>query len=94
MIENSYIPHIVSLIIITFFLLFSAAPTAHGGSQARGQIGATQDPSHICNLHHSSQQCQIPNPLSEARGQTHNLVVPSRIRFLCATTGTPSFSDY
>ena len=27
---------------------------------------ATQDPSHICNLHHSS-LCQIPDPLSEAR---------------------------
>ena len=27
---------------------------------------ATQDLSCICNLHHSSQQCQIPNPLSEA----------------------------
>ena len=28
---------------------------------------ATPDPSHICNLHHSSRQCQILNPLSEAR---------------------------
>ena len=28
---------------------------------------ATQDPRHICDLHHSSQQCRIPNPLSEAR---------------------------
>ena len=27
----------------------------------------TWDLSCICNLHHSSQQCQIPNPLSEAR---------------------------
>ena len=26
---------------------------------------ATGDPSHICNLHHSSQQHQILNPLSE-----------------------------
>uniref|UniRef100_A0A8D1VUY0 Myosin light chain 1/3, skeletal muscle isoform n=1 Tax=Sus scrofa TaxID=9823 RepID=A0A8D1VUY0_PIG len=32
------------------------------------------DPSHICNLHHSSGQCQILNPLSEARDQTHNLM--------------------
>ena len=30
-----------------------------------------QDPSHVCDLHHSSQQCQILNPLSEARDQTH-----------------------
>ena len=27
----------------------------------------TQDPSHIWNLHNSSQQCQILNPLSDAR---------------------------
>ena len=26
---------------------------------------ATQDPSHVCNLHHSSQQHQILNPLSK-----------------------------
>ena len=28
---------------------------------------ATQDLSHVCDLHHSSRQCQILNPLSEAR---------------------------
>ena len=50
---------------------------------------ATQDPSHICDLHHSSRQRQILNPLREARDQTLNLMVPSQIRFLCATTGTP-----
>ena len=49
----------------------------------------TQDPSPICDLHHSSQQRQILNPLSEARDQTHNLMVASWIRFLCATMGTP-----
>ena len=32
---------------------------------------ATQDPSHVCDLHHSSQQCQILNPLSEAKDGTH-----------------------
>ena len=30
------------------------------------------------------------NPLSEARHQTHNLMVPSRIHFHCTTTGTPA----
>ena len=30
---------------------------------------ATLDPSHICDLHHSSRQCQILNPLSKARDQ-------------------------
>ena len=37
-----------------------------------------QDPSHICDLHHNSQQCQILNPLSEVRDQTHILVDPSQ----------------
>ena len=41
---------------------------------------ATRDLSHICNLHHSSQQRQILNPLSKARDRTRNLMVPSRIR--------------
>ena len=31
---------------------------------------ATQDLSLVCNLHHSPWQCQILNPLSEARGHT------------------------
>ena len=34
---------------------------------------AMSDLSLICNLHHSSQQRQILNPLSEARDQTHVL---------------------
>ena len=37
------------------------------------------DPSRVCDLHHSSQQHQILNPLSEARDQTRNLIVPSPI---------------
>ena len=42
---------------------------------------ATSDPSSICDLHRSSWQHRILNPLSEARGGTRNLMVPSRIRF-------------
>ena len=51
---------------------------------------AMPDPSHICGLPHSSQQRWILKPLSEARDQTHDLMVPSWIRFHCAKTGTPS----
>ena len=51
-----------------------------------------RDPSFVCKLHHSSRQCRILNPLSEARDRTGNLMVPSRIHFLWATTGTPSSS--
>ena len=50
---------------------------------------ATWDLSHVCNLHHSSRQCPIFNPLSEARDLTHNLMVPSQTRFHCTVTGTP-----
>ena len=50
---------------------------------------AMQDLSHVCDLHHISQQRQILKPLSEARDGTCNLTVPSRIRFHCATMGTP-----
>ena len=35
--------------------------------------------SHICNLHPSSWQCQVLNPLSEARDQTHILMDASRV---------------
>ena len=35
---------------------------------------ATPDPSRVCNLHHSSQQRWILNPLLEARDQTHILM--------------------
>ena len=49
---------------------------------------ATQDPSRICNLRHSSWQRWILNPLSEARDQNHNLMVPSRIWFHCTMAGT------
>ena len=35
---------------------------------------AMWDPGHICEIHHSSQQCWILNPLHEARYQTQVLV--------------------
>ena len=48
-----------------------------------------QDPTHVFDLHHSSQQCHILKALSEAGIQTRNLMVPSWIRFHCAMMGTP-----
>ena len=50
---------------------------------------ATPDPSHVCDLHHSSWPYWILNLLSKTRDQTHNLMVPSRICFHCTTAGTP-----
>ena len=50
---------------------------------------ATQDTRHMYGLHYSSWQHWILNPLSETRGRTHNLMVPSWIPFCCAKMGTP-----
>ena len=41
---------------------------------------ATWDLSRVCDLHHSSGQHQILNPLSEARDQTRTLVDASQVR--------------
>ena len=47
---------------------------------------ATPDPSHICNLHYSSQQHWIPDPLNEARDRTCTLLMDtSWIHFHCTT---------
>ena len=48
---------------------------------------ATLDLSHVCDLHHSSRQCWIPNPLSEARDRICLLMDTSQIRLCCATMG-------
>ena len=53
------------------------------------QATATRDPSQACDLHHSSQQRRILNPLSKARDRTHVFTDTSRIHFCCITVGTP-----
>ena len=75
--------------IFYFFVFSRAAPMAYGGSQAWDLITAVAlayatatamwDLSRVCDLHHSSWQRQILNPLSKARDQNHNLMVPSQI---------------
>ena len=49
---------------------------------------ATSNLSRVCDLHHSLQQRQILNPLSEARDWIHNLMVPGWIHFQSAMLGT------
>ena len=61
---------------------------------AYARATATPDLSLICNLHHSSRQRRIRNPLSEARDQTRNLMDPSWIHFCCATMGTLPISEF
>ena len=59
---------------------------------ATARATATQDPSNVCNLHHSSRPRWILNPLSEARDQTRILMDTSQVRYHWATTGTPTGS--
>ena len=78
-----------------FFFFFRAIPATYESYRARGWIGATagslhhgpsklgSDLSHICNLHYSSLQCQIFNPLSEVRDRTRILMDTSQISFHC-----------
>ena len=88
------------LLLLLLFFFFRDAPIAYGGSQATGQnielyllayatTTETQNPSYTCNLHHSSQQYRIFNPLSRARDWTHVLMDTSQIHFGWATVGTP-----
>ena len=74
---------------------------AYGGSQARRLIGAV--PASLRHSHSiarsephlqpTPQVTAMPDliPLSEARDQTCNLMVPSGIGFRCAMMGTPLF---
>ena len=89
-------------ILFIYFLLFRATPGRHMEVPRLGVYSelqmlayttatATSDPSHICDLHHSSWQCWILNPLSKAKDRTWNLMVPSWIHFHRAMTGTPIF---
>ena len=81
------------------FLLFRAAPKAYGswtGATAASlchRHNSTGSEPHLWP-HHSSWQCQIPDPLSEAREETWILMDTSRISFCCTTKGTlfPSWS--
>ena len=77
------------LLLLFFVCFFRAAPVAYGSSQARGRIGAqlpayttataTQDVSCVCDLHHSSRQHWIFNPLRDARDRTRVLMDASGV---------------
>ena len=54
--------------------------------------GTIQHPDQVCNLHHSSWQRWILNPLSGARNRTRIVMDTSWIRFCWAMTGTPTLA--
>ena len=102
LIRSLKINAIFNALFILFFLFiyfFRARPVVYGGSQARGLIRAKS--AGLCHSHSNARpepnlwptlqpwQCQILNPLNEARDPTHNLMAPSWIYFHYATTGTP-----
>ena len=63
-----------NVLFVLFCLLFRATPETYVNFQARGQIRAVAAGlchSHRSKRYHSSWQCQIFNPLSEARDGTH-----------------------
>ena len=97
----SYIVCDLKIFSLFFFFLFFLGPHPWHmkfprlGVQSELQLPAYAtatamwDHSRVFDLHHSSRQRWILNPLSEARDHTSILMVPSWICFHCATTGTP-----
>ena len=57
--------------------------------QAYATATATQDPSCICDLHLSLQQCWIFNPLTDMKDQTCILIDISRVLNKQSHNGTP-----
>ena len=96
-----YFFRLFSLCVINFICLFMATPTAYGNShtgvESELQLPAyttaktTWDLSHVCNLHHSSQQCWLFNPLSKPRDGTHILMDTSQVHYHRAMMRTPSY---
>ena len=80
-------PHVAQVDLVMTFIylfLFMAIPAAYGSSQARvasklqlpayATATAMPDPSCVCDLHYSSEQHRILNPLTEARDGTRILL--------------------
>ena len=61
---------------------------------AYATVTAMQDLSHVCNLHHSSRQHQILNPLSEARDRTRILMDTSSVLNPLSHKGNPTICNY
>ena len=83
-----------NIYIYIFFLVFLGPHLQHVGAPRIGvkselqlpayattTATATWDPSHVCNLHHRSQQCWLLNPLMEARERTRVLMDTSWVSY-------------
>ena len=91
------------VVILFYFILFICFLGLHPQHMEISRLGiksdlqllayptatATQDLSHVCDLHSSSWQHQTLNPLSEAKDWTCILMDTSQICFCCTTMGTP-----
>ena len=93
-------------IIFSFFLYFlrGVTPVEYGSSQlgiklelqlpAYATAAATPDLSRVCDLHCSSWQCQILNPLSEVRDRTHVLMDTGCVCNPLSHKGNAIFSSF
>ena len=92
-----------SRVLFIYLSFCRAEPVAHGNSEARLEVQlelqlpayttatAMPDQTCICDLHHSSWQCRLLNPLREARDRTHILMDTSQAHYRRATVGTPEW---
>ena len=102
-IPNMTCPSYPDLIKIRIFFFFSGAHLQHMdiprlGVKLEQHLAAyitatTPDPSRVWDLHHSSQQYQILNPLNKAGDQTCNLMDTSRVCYHWTTMGTPKIRN-
>ena len=80
--QNSFCSFVFCFLLFVLVLLCMATPAAYEiprrGVKLELQLPtyakatATGDPSHLCNLHHSSWQCWILNPQSKAKDRKPN----------------------
>ena len=93
-------PHIGIGIILSLFLLFLGLHPQHMEVSRQGVVLELQLPayttatttsnlSHVWDLHHSSQQCCILNPLSEARDWNCVLIDTSQVHYRWVMTEAP-----
>ena len=98
--ELAFVPPVISFYMSFFFFFFLGPYLWHMevprlGGESELQLSAytintaMRDPGHICDLHQSSRQCRILNPMSEARDRSRILMDPSRAYYLPSHEANP-----